>query len=172
MAGNVDWGISALQADPEAPAPTLLLIGDSWFWYPFDNLAVEMGARLQRQLLLVVGRNGSEPGEPATKYRKEIERTFDWYASGVLGLQLSGGGDDIAGMNDFVRLLNRDCTKAKTVADFYRPGQPDAVLAGVERAYRAVIAKFRAYNVGAPVFVDQYDYAWPTGKGSSGRPTG
>ena len=171
MSKNVFWGISSLQADADRPVPTLLLIGDSWFWYPIDNLAVEVGGRLPGQVLLAVGRTGADAGEWATKYRKDIERAFDWHGNGVSGLMLSGGGNDIAGMNDFLRLIKDDCSAATTVADCYRPGQPDATLAGIDGAYRAVIAKFRACSATAPVFVHQYDYAWPTGRGVFGPAT-
>ena len=168
MMRNVFWGMLDLKQQQDQINPTLLLIGDSWFWYPFDNLAIEIGARFQQQVLLVIGRNGSEAGDWATKERKDIERAFDWYAAGVRGLLLSGGGNDIAGLNDFMRLLKADCSHAQSVADCYRIGQPAATLTGIEGAYRAVIEKFRAYNPTAPVFVHQYDHAWPTGQGVFG----
>jgi GDSL-like Lipase/Acylhydrolase family len=165
---NVFWGASAIQHDPDQQQPSLLLVGDSWFWYPVDNLAVEIAAKLSQQVLLVVGRSGAEAGEWATKYRKEIERTFDLYASGVRGLLISGGGNDIAGTDDFTRLLKPDCSGAKRVEDCWRAGQPDAAMALIDGAYRALIAKFRAANPAAPAFVHQYDDAWPTGKGFFG----
>lgn len=168
MTRRVFWGVLDLRSQPDNVEPTLLLVGDSWFWYPFDNLAIEIGAKLSQQVLLVIGRNGSEAGEWATTERKDIERAFDWYAAGVRGLLLSGGGNDIAGLNDFLRLLKPDCSQAKIVADCYRPGQPAATLSGIEGAYRAVIEKFHAHNPGAPVFVHQYDHAWPTGQGVFG----
>lgn len=168
MTRKVFWGVLDLRSQPDQVEPTLLLVGDSWFWYPSDNLAIEIGAKLQQQILLVIGRNGSEAAEWATKERKDIERTFDWYAAGVRGLLLSGGGNDIAGLNDFLRLLKPDCSQAIAVADCYRPGQPGATLSGIEGAYRAVIEKFHAYNAAAPVFVHQYDHAWPTGQGVFG----
>lgn len=168
MARNVFWGLSSWQADMDRPTPTLLLVGDSWFWYPFDNLAVEIGVKLPQQVLLVVGLNGAEAAEWATKYRKDIERSFDWFAAGARGLLLSGGGNDIAGLNDFLRLLKPDCSQAQQVANCYRPGQPGATLSVIEGAYRAVIEKFHAYNPSAPVFVHQYDNAWPTGAGVFG----
>lgn len=165
---NVFWGATSIQQDPDQQAPSLLLVGDSWFWYPIDNLAVEIAARLSQQVLLVVGRSGAEAAEWATKYRKEIDRSFKLYASGVRGLLLSGGGNDIAGMDDFLRLLKPDCSQAAAVDECFAPGQPDAIMDSLDIAYREVIARFRAWNGTAPIFLHQYDYAWPTGKGLFG----
>ena len=38
----------------------------------------------------------------------------------------------------------------------------------IDGAYRNLIDRFRARNPNAPVFLHQYDYAWPTGKGLFG----
>lgn len=168
MGTNVFWGASSMEHDPDNQSPSLLLVGDSWFWYPVDNLAVEIAAALSQQVLLVIGRNGAEAAEWGTKYRKEIERGFDLYAPGIGGLLVSGGGNDIAGMDNFLRLLEPDCRGATTVAQCFKAGQPDALLAMLDGAYRALIAEFRARNPAAPVFLHQYDYAWPTGKGLFG----
>lgn len=94
--------------------------------------------------------------------------SFKLYASGVRGLLLSGGGNDIAGMDDFLRLLKPDCSQAAAVEDCFAPGQPDAIMEGLDAAYRELIARFRAWNGSAPVFLHQYDYAWPTGQGLFG----
>lgn len=165
---NVFWGSTSMQQDPDQQSPSLLLVGDSWFWYPVDNLAVEIGAKLRQQVLLVVGRNGAEAAEWASKYRQEIDRAFKLYATGVRALLLSGGGNDIAGMDDFLRLLQPDCSQAVTVDDCFAPGQPDTVMDSIDVAYRELVTRFRSRNKDAPVFLHQYDYAWPTGKGLFG----
>lgn len=90
------------------------------------------------------------------------------YGSGVQALLLSGGGNDIAGMSDFLRLVQDDCSKAKTVAECFREGQPEAIISKIIGAYKEVVLRFRAYNNTAPVLVHNYDYAWPTGKGLFG----
>src|SRR5262249_28585073 len=46
--------------------------------------------------------------------------------------------------------------------------QPDAIVAKIIGAYREVIFRFRARNAAATVFMHNYDYAWPTGKGLFG----
>ena len=90
------------------------------------------------------------------------------YGSGVQALMLSGGGNDIAGMSDFLRLLQDNCSKAKSVEECYRQGQPGAIIAKIIGAYREVTLRFRAYNALATVFMHNYDNAWPTGKGFFG----
>ena len=90
------------------------------------------------------------------------------YGSSVQTLMLSGGGNDVAGTSDFLRILNDNCSKATTAAECLRAGQPDAIIAKIIGAYKEVILRFRAYNPNAPVFMHNYDNAWPTGKGFFG----
>jgi hypothetical protein len=90
------------------------------------------------------------------------------YAKDVRALVLSGGGNDIAGMDDFLRILADDCSKAKNIQQCYRAGQPNDITGAIISAYRLVIAKFRHFNTTAPVLVHNYDFAWPTGDGLFG----
>lgn len=163
---NVYWGIQGALSD--GANPTILVVGDSWFWYPLDNLAVELAAKLTQQTFLVVGYNGAEALDWATKYRKDIDFTFKEYGAGAQGLILSGGGNEIAGFRDFLRLIKDDCSAATTVADCYRAGQPLSILGRIAAAYLEVVLRFRAVNPNAPVFMHNYDNAWPTGKGVFG----
>ena len=103
MAGQVYWGLSTYRSNPEIIGePTILLLGDSWFWYPANNLASELAAQLDGEhRLLVLGRNGAEAQEWSTKYKKELELAFSWYGGHAQALLLSGGGNDIAGSEDF-----------------------------------------------------------------------
>jgi hypothetical protein len=160
------WGAPGAIAAGANPAA--LYVGDSWFWYPLDNLVVEIAAGFPGRDFVVVGRNGAEAGEWATKGRKEIEHAFKFYASGVQALVLSGGGNDVAGSADFLRIVADDCSGATTAGECYRAGQPDALIAALSAAYAGVILKFRAHNDGAPVFLHNYDHAWPTGQGLFG----
>lgn len=163
---NVYWGVhGALAASAN---PSILMIGDSWFWYPLDNLAGEIGSALPTQTLVVVGYNGADAAQWSDKYRKDVDFGFKMYGNSVQALMLSGGGNDIAGMSDFLRLLKDDCSKATTTAGCFREGQPDAIISKIIGAYKEVILRFRAYNKDAPVLMHNYDYAWPTGKGLFG----
>jgi len=163
---NVYWGVHGALSD--GATPSVLMIGDSWFWYPMDNLAVELGGAFPAQTFVVVGYNGAEAAQWSDTYRKDIDFGFKMYGSGIQALMLSGGGNDIAGMSDFLRLLQDDCTQAQAPADCFRAGQPDAIIAKIMGAYRELILRFRAYNAAAPVLMHNYDYAWPTGEGVFG----
>lgn len=163
---NVYWGVHG--ALSEGANASILMIGDSWLWYPLDNLATEIGNELPNQTLVVVGKNGAEAAQWSEKYRKDIDFGFKMYGSDVSALMLSGGGNDVAGMSDFLRLLQDDCSKAKTLTDCYRQGQPDAMITKIIGAYKEVILRFKAHNQKAPILMHNYDYAWPTGKGLFG----
>ncbi|NVM93287.1 hypothetical protein FHT32_006984 [Variovorax sp. SG517] len=41
-------------------SPTTLAVGDSWFWYPFDNLLGEIAGSRLLQSIVVAGYSGSE----------------------------------------------------------------------------------------------------------------
>jgi len=166
MPGNVLWGVhTALAANA---APDVLMIGDSWFWYPFDNLATELGGRFPRSTFVVIGRNGAEAAEWSGTARKAIDFGFDMYAGSVRALMLSGGGNDVAGRDDFLRLLNTDCSAFSQIGQCWKATQPLAIVTGIMNAYREVIVRFRAYNKSAPVFLHNYDHPWPTGAGVFG----
>jgi len=163
---NVFWGVHGAVAAGANPA--VLMLGDSWFWYPLDNLALELGATFDQQQFVVAGQNGADAAQWSEKYRKVIDFAFKMYGQSVQAFMLSGGGNDIAGMSDFLRLIKDDCSKAKDFAGCYREGQPDAAVSKIIAAYREVTLRFRAYNGGATVFTHNYDNAWPTGKGMFG----
>ena len=163
---NVHWGVHGAVAG--GVNASVLLIGDSWFWYPVDNLVVEIGAKFPQNHFVVVGKNGAEASQWSEKYRKDIDFGFKKYGDGVQALMLSGGGNDVAGMADFLRILQDDCGGIESIEGCYRAGQPDAIISKIMGAYRELIIRFRAYNSHAPVIMHNYDYAWPTGKGLFG----
>lgn len=166
MASNVFWGVHT--ALGKRATASVLMIGDSWFWYPVDNLATELGALFAQETFVVIGRNGAEAAEWAHGSRKAIDFGFDMFAGSCKALMLSGGGNDVAGQDDFLRLLNIDCSGFANFEDCWRATQPVAVLTGIVNAYREVIVRFRAYNKTAPIVLHNYDNAWPTGIGLFG----
>ncbi len=170
MAAKVYWGLNSVNSGDDHPGnPTLILIGDSWFWYPFNNLAHELASQLSfNHVLLVLGNNGAEAQEWSTKYRKQIDLAFKWYAEGAQGLLLSGGGNDVAGPEDFDPLIEDNCSGKRTVESCYSPLQPGSLLGKIRGSYEDVIAKFRKYNGTAPFFTHNYEKAWPTGDGLFG----
>lgn len=102
------------------------------------------------------------------KFRNDIEFAFMMYGSSVQDLMLSGSGNEIAGTADFLRILPDDRSKAESVEDSCRFGQPDDIITYIIGAYKNVIVTFRAHNPTATVFCHNYDHAWPTGKGPFG----
>lgn len=148
--------------------PTVMFFGDSWFWYPISNLPRAIHASFSTHDFLVIGRNGADASEWKDKFRKDIDRAFKFYGDAVQALVLSGGGNDVAGSADFLRIINADCSKATSVKECYQPGQPESLLSGLFGAHKAVILKFRAHNPRAPVLLHNYDNAWPSGKGLFG----
>ena len=163
---NVFWGVhGALNAGVNGD---VLMIGDSWFWYPIDNLATEISSKLTETSFVVIGKSGADASEWRTSLRKDIDFGFKMYAQGSKALLLSGGGNDIAGMQDFLRLLKDDCSTAKSIKECFKEGQPEAICSAIIAGYREVIIRYRAYNATAPVLCHNYDYAWPTGKGLFG----
>lgn len=164
--GNIYWGTpGALNASAN---PSVIFLGDSWFWYPVGNLPLSIHGAFSEHDFLVVGRNGSEAAEWKDKYRKDIDGAFKFYGDAAQALILSGGGNDVAGAADFLKIINANCAKASTVQDCYQPGQPESLLSNLFGHYKAVILKFRARNPNAPVVLHNYDNAWPTGKGFFG----
>ena len=163
---NVYWGVHSALTDQAQP--TIMVVADSWFWYPMHNLAAAIGQQMAAETLVCVGFSGAEASQWAERYRTEIDFGFRMYGASVQVLMLSGGGNDVAGMQDFLKIIRDDCAQARTVDECFDPGQPDGVMARITGAYTELILRFRAYNRHAPVLMHNYDYAWPTGIGVFG----
>ncbi|RYE02012.1 MAG: SGNH/GDSL hydrolase family protein [Sphingobacteriales bacterium] len=164
--GNIYWGTpGALSAGAN---PSIIFLGDSWFWYPVGNLPLAIHTAFSEHDFLVVGRNGSEAAEWKDKHRKDIDGAFKFYGDAAQALVLSGGGNDVAGASDFLKIIKANCSKATTPQECYQPGQPESLLSSLFGHYKSVILKFRARNPQAPVILHNYDNAWPSGKGFLG----
>lgn len=166
VANNIFWGVHT--ALSKGAAASVLMVGDSWFWYPVDNLVTELGSLFATETFVIIGKNGAEAADWSQGTRKAINFGFEMFASSSKTLILSGGGNDIAGQDDFLRLLKTDCSKFATFEECWRATQPIAAITGIINAYREVIVRFRAYNKTAPVVLHNYDNAWPSGKGFFG----
>ena len=137
-------------------SPTILAIGDSWFWYPFNNLANPLHRILNRSrehIILVRGRNGATTSEYVKgRVREQIEWDLDkaqGYGRTIQAVFLSGGGNDFAGPDDMGSILNPDCSAFSRPAECYRPEQPDKLMA------RAV-ATSRRSPVSSPINCQEY----------------
>lgn len=106
--------------------PSIMMIEDSWSWYPLDldNLTNEISGSgaLPSQTFLLVGRTGQEVIDWSGRHRKEIDLAFKIYGDGGSELLLSGGGNDIAGRSDFLWIIREGCSKDKEIQGCYREG--------------------------------------------------
>ena len=167
------WDESVLQQ--ESVFPTVLAVGDSWFWYPRNNLAIPLHRilnRSQTHVMLVRGHNGAEALDyESGPIRAQIEWDLDrrkGYGRTLRAVLLSGGGNDFAGKDDLVQLLREDCSGATSAAQCLRRGQPARLFNTVSAALLSVVDLVQKKIPGTPLFVHGYDYAVPNGKGFLG----
>jgi len=173
---NVYWDADEMQDDGRSAS--ILAIGDSWFWYPFPggSLLNQLGpvVATRQHTILAIGYNGAEAADYVDgKYSGFVETALDYHGDGLSAVFISGGGNDFAGFNDLRPLLKRDCSKAKTSRACYRPGDGERTLKWLMRRtakdYTQLIEEiFRTARAGTRVFVHNYDYAYPSGKGVLG----
>lgn len=126
--------------------PTVLAIGDSWFWYPRNNLAIPLHRILNRSsnhVILVRGHNGAEAVEYENgPIRKQIEWDLDkkiGYGRTIRAVFLSGGGNDFAGRDDMRALLKGDCSSLSDPSQCFRASQPAQLFEAVQKALLSVV---------------------------------
>ncbi len=174
---NVYWDWSSMQMDGRFPS--ILAIGDSWFWYPFPggSLLNQLGRLVTKKehCILALGNNGAEAYDYAYgKYGKSVKTTLRLHGPALSAVFISGGGNDFAGFNDLRPLLNDDCSRAKKAQDCFRPGDEERTITWLMRktgdSYRALIGQIlAAANPQAGIVMHNYDYAPPSGKGIFGN---
>lgn len=176
MATNIYWHEPAMRND--GIVPSILAIGDSWFWYPLPggSLATSL-ARLvaPRHAVLAFGNNGAEAFDYVNGvYAHGIDRALDRYGDGLSAVFVSGGGNDFAGFNDLRPLLGLDCSSCASPDACFNHG---AMAGDLEELFDRVqsyhIELFDTIAARVPaaarIFVHNYDYAIPTGKGVFGK---
>jgi hypothetical protein len=158
--------------------PTVLAIGDSWFWYPKANSlleALERHPRLKDEYrsMARLGQNGAllseyvdVPGRPG-KYSKQLNallkpanlRNFSVFL-------VSGAGNDAV---DYMLGLNPDSSKAASAEDCISTDGMGQLLKTVNQALglllHEVIWAFTQINRTPYIFLHSYDYALPDGRG-------
>jgi len=173
---NVYWSWDASTAD--GGNPSILAIGDSWFWYPLPggSLITQLGKLVSSQhYILAVGNNGAEAFDYVDgKYRKDVKRQLNLHGQSLSAVFISGGGNDFAGFNDLRPLLNDDCSKATTAKKCFKPGNDvrtlEWLLTKTADSHRALIGQVMAsVPPDAKIVLHNYDYAQPTGKGPFGN---
>jgi len=166
------WNEGQLQP---GDAPTVLAIGDSWFWYPRNNLAIPLHRLLNRNkthVMLVRGHNGAKAVEyQHGPIRKQIEWDLDkklGYGRTLRAVFLSGGGNDFAGREDMESILKPDCSQISNPEQCFQAGQPAELFQTVHQALLSVVDLVAERIPGIPVFVHGYDYPVPNGQGFLG----
>jgi len=150
--------------------PDLLAIGDSWFWYPFNNLLIPVwGLWAGAKTILAQGKVGAEATELASGgWLKDFRAALKGYDT-VRGVLISAGGNDFAGMDDMSRILKPDCSAAATGEDcFNAQATVQLMFHDVADACSALLDEVKQHRPEALVFLHNYDYAVPTGLGVLG----
>lgn len=152
--------------------PDIVALGDSWFWYPLNNLLIPIwGLWAGGKVVFAQGKVGAEAEELAKgKYLTNFRRILKGYP-GVKAVLISAGGNDFAGDDDMSRILNPKnlCENAATGAECFDAGKLNQLMFGtVVDAYRTLIGEIASHRGGALVFLHNYDYAIPSGQGFLG----
>lgn len=171
---SIYWDEAAVQT--AGAFPTILAIGDSWFWYPFrgGSLASYLGplVDVKGHVILAKGMNGAEAFDYVEgKYERSVNNALRLYGSSLSAVFISGGGNDFAGINDMRPLLNPDCSGAQSATDCFRSG--DGGLTGfmdrMDQHYRTLIGRiYTRTSLDCRIVMHSYDYAVPDGRGVFG----
>lgn len=177
LSPNVFW--DAHDMFHQGIQPTILAIGDSWFWYPMPggSLLNPLGKLVDEKghVIVAVGENGAEAYDYMYgKYKKRIETLLDRYGRGLSAVFISGAGNDFAGFNDLRPMLKQDCSQATTAAACFRPDHEFEsvgwLMDKIEGSYRALVGRILAGTHPHILIVTHtYDYAFPTGRGVFGK---
>ena len=163
------WDERLMYEDGEVPH--VLAVGDSWFWYPLNNLLNPIFNLLGgSKCIFAIGNNGAEAVEyVGTKYRERIQSSLDAGKSSIEAVLISGGGNDFAGLDDMFRIIRAKCDGCTTVEECFNQGEPKGIFDEVAVAYGQLIDMIFASVPGATIFIHNYDRAIPTGKGFVGH---
>ena len=177
---NVFWDERDMELDGERIYPSILAIGDSWFWYPFPggSLINQLGKLVQpkEHNILALGYNGAEAYDYVFgKYEKTVRTALQKYGDSLSAVFISGGGNDFAGFNDLRPLLLRDCsgsTSANACFDLSPGGELPRLMEKIQNSYITLLGRIviHCHSAGFKrVFIHNYDYAIPSGMGVFGQ---
>ncbi|HJV74735.1 MAG TPA: SGNH/GDSL hydrolase family protein [Noviherbaspirillum sp.] len=175
---NVFWDERAFDAEDGPHMPSILAIGDSWFWYPFPggSLINYLGDLVgpKGHNIFAVGQNGAE----AYQYvygtdEKRVRRALNFHGQSLSAVFISGGGNDFAGFNDLRPLLKYNCANANDEVDCFNPqptGELYRLMDKIAECYKVLIGRILvSANDRVKIYVHNYDYAYPSGKGVFGN---
>lgn len=160
--------------------PSILAIGDSWFWYPKSNNLLDGISRLSKVLdpyrnMVRLGENGAlladfvdVPGRKG-KFSKQLNRqlkpdTLKYFSV----FMVSGGGNDAV---DYKLALKANCSAATTPADCIDVAGMATLVKQLTQSMglllHEVFAAFQQIGRTPQTFLHGYDYAIPDGRGFS-----
>ena len=171
---NYYWDEDKMKLD--LATPTMMGIGDSWFWYVFrgGSLINNIGDIVESMghILLAKGMNGAEAYDYVDgKYARSVKTALDLYGSNLAAVLISGGGNDFAGFNDMRPLLKPTCSAETTAPGCFRtgPGGLEDFMAHVDLYYRKLIGLIYTHTKpGCKIIMHTYDYSIPNGIGVFG----
>lgn len=168
MLSSPYWDTDLMLEDNQRPH--ILAIGDSWFWYPLNNLLNPIFNHFHSgKCILAIGNNGAEAVEyVGRKYRDSIRASLDAWKDTIEAVLISGGGNDFAGLDDMFKIIRTRCDGLTSVDECFRDLQPGRIFDEVADAYRQLIDMIFAVVPDAKIFLHNYDRAIPTGKGFAG----
>lgn len=156
---------------------SMLAIGDSWFWYPNNNLlrALAEHPKLKEPYrnIQLLGFNGARiseyvdrnnaRGKYARAFRRELSPQNSQYYVAVL---ISGGGNDAV---DYGLALRGDCNGLTRAEDCVDADGMDGLLKDISGALglliHDVLWEFRRQRRPVDIFIHGYDYPVPDGRG-------
>ena len=151
---------------------SILAIGDSWFWYPENNLLESLIAhprlRDEYRSIQLLGFNGARldeyvNGRYAPEFRRQLQRDYSQYYRGVF---ISGAGNDAI---KYHLALKQNCTGLDDAGECVDPAGMDQLLQGLASDLEALIdrvsAAIAAQNRIVDLFIHGYDYVIPDGRG-------
>ncbi|MGF6979884.1 hypothetical protein QFZ94_008401 [Paraburkholderia sp. JPY465] len=146
----------------------VLALGDSWFWYPENNLLNSINRFSNEPNILCFGANGATSVELASGfYYASFISALKGYTA-VAAVLISAGGNDFAGFDDFQKILKPDCSNAKKPSDCFDSVGLTNLINTVYQSYERLIHATLAIRPSAKIHLHNYDYAIPTGKGFLG----
>jgi hypothetical protein len=156
--------------------PSILAIGDSWFWYPKNNilraLSEHPDLKDPYRNIQVLGYNGAAISQYVDRnnvhgrYTRELQYQLSPnQSSGYSAVMISGGGNDAV---DYGLALRKDCSGKMSLEQCIDPegleGLVDDITGSMNILLYEIATTFAARPRPADVFIHGYDYPVPDGR--------
>ncbi|MCB1901156.1 hypothetical protein [Cognatazoarcus halotolerans] len=152
--------------------PTILAIGDSWFWYPRNNVlqALVEHPRLKDpyRFMQLLGYNGAKLEQYVFgRYARDLEKHLSpGFRTAYSAIMISGAGNDAV---DYKLSLAKDCSSITDPAACLDEAALQGFIGKLMAAMGALVQRITlAYGgeSGRPdIFIHCYDYPVPDGRG-------